>query len=189
MYTNPHNIIQTLMTLLDRNEQQINRVIRSYEGKKSLTVFEGLRMTLPLGAYPSLEIEPGNAANRWATTRAQRPRFNFTCTLTVSNAREKYGVEYITTVATVLSEILCSPENLQLLVLNETRWDPNMGLVDTVIMDSLVEDISYSASRDGTMRVAELSWFAEIHEPFPSSKWVVGAGSSPTIIRPVIITS
>ena len=187
MYTNPHNIIITMMSLLDRNEQQINRVVREYQGKRSLTVLEGLRQTLPVRAYPSLEIEPGNAANRWATTRAQRPRFNFTCTLTVSNAEEKYGVEYITTLATALTEIMCSPENLQLLVIGETRWDANMGLVDTYMLDSLVEDVSYSASRDGTMRVAEFSWFVEIHEPFPESKWKIGGDNMPSILRPIVI--
>lgn len=175
------------MALLDRNEQQLNRVVREYQGSRSLTVLEGMRQTLPVKAYPSFEIEPGSGANRWATTRAQRPRFTFTCTLTVSNAREKYGVEYVTTLATALTEIMCSPENLQLQVLNESRWDANMGLVDTFMLDSLVEDVSYSANRDGTMRVAEFSWFVEIHEPFPESKWAVGGDDMPSILRPIVI--
>jgi len=175
------------MDLLDRNETYINNVVRQYQGSRSLTVLEGMRQSLPARAYPSFEIEPGPAANRWATTRSQRPRYTFTCTLTVSNSKEKYGVEYVTTLATILGEIMTSPENLQLLVLNESRWDANMGLVDTYILDSLVEDISFNASRDGTMRVAEFSWFAEIHEPFPESKWQLGDSNSPTIVRPIEI--
>jgi hypothetical protein len=175
------------MTLLDANEQQLNRLVRAYQGKRSLTVLEGMRQTLPVKAYPSFEIEPGSAANRWATTRAQRPRFTFTCTVTVSNSREKFGVEYITAIATALAEIMCSPENLQLVIENESRWDPNMGLVDTRMLDSLVDDISYGASRDGTMRTAELSWFVEVHEPFPESKWLVGGSGTPTIVRPLVI--
>ena len=163
--------------------------MRVYEGKRSLTALEGMRQTLPARAYPSFEIEPGSGANRWATTRAQRPRFSFTCTLTVSNSREKLGVEYITTLATVLTEIMCSPNNLQMRVLNETKWDPNSGLQDTYILDSLVEDVSYSASRDGTMRVAEFSWFAEIHEPFPEAKWKVGSSTTPSVIRPIVVAT
>ena len=178
-------MIQTVISLLNRNEQQINRVVREFQGSRRLTVLEGMRQTLPIKAYPSFEIEPGTGANQWATTRAQRPRYTFTCTLTVSNSKEKYGVEYITTLATILGEIMTSPQNLQLLVQNETRWDSSMGLVDTYILDSLVEDISYGASRDGTMRVAEFSWFALIHEPFPESMWQIGDTNSPSIVRPI----
>jgi hypothetical protein len=173
------------MSLLDRNEQQINRVVREYQGSRGLTVLEGLRQSLPAKAYPSFEIEPGPVSNEWATTRSQRPRFTFSCTLTVSNAKEKYGVEYATTLATILSEIMTSPENLQLMVVNESRWDANMGLVNTYILDSLVDDITYNASRDGTMRVAEFSWFALIHEPFPESKWQIGDTNLPSIVRPI----
>jgi hypothetical protein len=187
VYTNPHNVILTLMELLDTNEQQINRTVRVYQGKRSLTVLEGLRQSLPARAYPSFEIEPGSGANRWATTRAQRPRFTFTCTLTVSNGREKYGVDYVATLATTLAEIMTSPDNLQMRILNETKWDPHGGLKDTYMLDSLVEDISYGAARDGTMRTAEFSWFVEVHEPFPDSKWLVGGGNTPSVLRPGVV--
>ena len=116
IYTNPHNIICTLEELLNRNSQQINKTVRVYQSKRSLTVIEGMRNTLPAGAYPALEIEPNDAANEWATTRAQRPRFTFTCTLTVLNENLKLSVEYISTITTVLTEIMTSPENLQLRV-------------------------------------------------------------------------
>jgi len=187
VYTNPHNLILTLISLLDRNEQQLNRVVRTYQGKRRLTVLEGMRQTLPATAYPSFEVEPGPAANRWATTRAQRPRFTFACTLTVSNSKEKYGVEYVTTLATVLPQVMTDPTNLQLRILNETKWNPDGGLRDTYMLDSLVEDVSYGASRDGTMRTAEFSWFVEVHEPFPESKWGIGDSSTPSILRPIVV--
>ena len=179
----------TLIALLERNCQQINKTIRVYQGKRALNLFEGMRQTLPAQAYPSFEIEPGGAPNQWATTRAQRPRYNFTCTLTVTNSNEKYGVEYIATIATVLGEIMTSPENLQLRILNESKWSPNAGLVDTYMLDSLVEDISYSASRDGTIRTAEFSWFVSVHEPYPEAKWRVGGATQPTMLRPLVIDS
>ena len=189
MYTNPHNIALTLIALLERNSQQINQAVRVYQGRRALNVFEGMRQTLPVQAYPSFEIEPGSAPNEWATTRAQRPRFSFTCTLTVTNANEKYGVEYVATIATVLSEIMTSPQNLQLRILNESKWDPNAGLVDTYMLDSLVDDISYSASRDGTIRTAEFSWFVLVHEPFPETKWRVGGADTPSVLRPLVIAA
>lgn len=187
MYTNPHNIILSVINLLETHEQQINRVVREFQGKRRLTVLEGMRQTLPALAYPSFEIEPGPAANQWATTRAQRPRFDFTCTLTVSNSKEKYGVEYVTTLATVLTEVMCSPENLQMLVINETKWEPNSGLVNTYILDSLVENVTYNASRDGTVRTAEFSWFALIHETFPETKWRIGLSNTPAVLRPLVL--
>lgn len=187
MYTNPANILKTLVCLLERNSEQINAVVRSYQNNRKLNVFQGMRKVLPVDAYPSFEVEPQNATNQWATTRAQRPRFHFTCTLTVRVDNEKYGVEYITTLATALAEVMTSPENLQLKVVGETKWDPEGGLCDTYILDSLVEDANYSAAKEGSIRKAEFSWFALIHEPYPSSKWRIGGSSTPTVLRPAVV--
>jgi len=187
MYTNPSNIIKTLVSLLERNSQQINRVIRAYQSKQSLAVFEGMRSTLPADVYPSFEVEPGPAANRWATTRAQRPRFTFVCTLTVLNENEKFSVEYIATVATAIASVMTSPENLQLPILNETKWNPGGGLTQTYMLDSLVDDVSYGATRAGTIRTAEFSWFVEVHEPYSDAKWRVGGFETPSILKPIVI--
>lgn len=187
MYTNPSNIIKTLVQMLNDNRDCIEYVIHDYEPERTLTIFEGMRKTLPRDAFPSFEIEPTSGSNNWATTRAQRPRYNFNCTLTVVNDNEKYGVEYISSIVTVLVQLITDPTNLQMQVLNESRWDPNGGLVDTYITDSLVEDVTYNASKDGTIRTAEFSWFALIHEPYPQSKWDNGDTSMPTIILPEII--
>lgn len=187
MYTNPHNIILTLINLLDRNALQINTAIQAYQAKRKLNVFEGMRKVLPTDAYPALEIEPQDAANQWATTRAQRPRYTFECTLTVRVDNEKYGVEYTATLATIISEIMTNPRNLQMRVLNETKWDPDGGLVDTYILDSLVDTASYSAAKEGAIRQAKFSWFALINETFPSSVWQMGASGTPTVIRPAVV--
>jgi hypothetical protein len=187
MYTNPSNITKTLVALLDKNSQFINNLIHNYETSRNLVVLQGMRPTLPIDMYPCFEIEPGNADNQWATTRAQRPTFNFTCTVTVKVSNISFGVEYICSLATIISEIMTSPNNLQMRVLNETHWDVNGGLVDTYILDSLVSSITYNATKDGTIRTAEFSWFATIHEPFPESLWLIGASDVPTIIRPLII--
>lgn len=173
--------------MLTENGDAIDMTIREYEPSRTLTIFEGMRKTLPRDAFPSFEIEPTSGSNSWATTRAQRPRYNFQCTLTVVNDNENYGVEYIATIVTILVELMTDPTNLQMMVFGETRWDPNGGLVNTYILDSLVEDVTYNASKDGTIRTAEFSWFALIHEPYPESKWQIGDDSMPTIIRPRII--
>lgn len=188
MYTNPSNIVKTLVQLLERNNLTINKIIREYQSRKALTVLQGMRATLPVDSYPSFEIEPNTSDNVWATTRAQRPTYNFTCTLTIKVDNPNLAVEYICTVATVLSEIMTSPENLQMKVVNETRWSPEGGLSDTIILDSLVSSATYDATKDGSVRTAEFQWFVTIHEPFPDIKWQIGGSTEPSVLRPVVIS-
>ena len=175
------------MNLFDTNREQIYQVIREYDPQSTLTVFEGMRKSLPADAFPSFEIEPNDGAPEWATTRSQRPRYNFTCTLTVINDNEDYGVEYISMIATRLADLMTDPQNLQMRVLNESKWDLNGGLLDTYILDSFVDSCSYSASKDGTIRTAEISWWVVIHEPYPNIKFNIGEPTVPTIIRPKLV--
>jgi len=84
----------------------------------------------------------------------------------------------------VLSELMTNPQNLQLRVVNETKWTPDGGLHDTYILDSLVEDITYSAVHEGTIRTAEFTWFTTIHEPFPDSAFNLGWTMAPVVLRP-----
>ena len=190
MYTNPSNIILSLTRLLSNNAQQINQVVRYYQGDRhKLLVLSGMRKVVPVDAYPVFEIEPESVPNSWATTRAQRPRYQFRCTLTTKVDKESMGVEYIGTLSTAIVEIMTSPENLQMPVVNETKWDPTGGLVQTYILDSLIDTANYSAAKEGSIRKAEFNWFALIHEPYPESKWRIGGSSTPTVIRPIIVSS
>lgn len=188
MYTNPSNIVKTLAYLLERNSDGINRIIRTYQSRSRLTVYEGTRLVLPADAYPCLEVEPAPVSNAWATTRSQRPRYSFTCTLTVKCDKEEMAVEYINTIAITIIEIMTAPENLQMSVLNETRWDAYAGLFPTVILDSLVEDYTPNAEKDGTIRKAEWSWFALIHEPYADARFRLGESTTPSVLRPVVVS-
>lgn len=189
MYTNPSNVIKTLAALLDQNAENLNNRVRVYQPTHNLCVFEGMRNTLPVDAYPSLEIEPTSGANEWMTTRAQRPRYEFQCTLTVINQEEKFGVEFIGSIATGIIEIMTSPENLQMRILHETKWDPNGGLSDSYMLDSLVDSVTYNAVHEGTVRTAEFNWWVSVHEPFPESKFSQGLSTTPTVIRPLVIAA
>ena len=187
MYTNPSNIIDTLIAMLERNSLQLNTMVQVYHPRRNLCVYKGLRATLPADAYPSLEIEPTNASNQWATTRAQRPRYSLSCTLTTQTTNVALHVEYICTLATQIVALMTSPENLQLPVLNETKWDWNGGLVPQVILDSLVESVTYNQANEGTIRIAEWDWFALMHEPYPDFKFRIGESDMPTILRPNLV--
>ena len=188
MYTNPHNIFLTISALLERNALQINRTIQQYLPSKSLSIFEGTRSLLPADAYPSLEIDPTTAANQWATTRAQRPRYSFNCTLTTLCDNQKFAVEYMTTIATTLVTIMTDPQNLQLPVVGETVWSPVGGVYQKYILDSLVEDVTYNSEKEGSIRRCDFSWFAMIHEPYPDLKFHISESSAPTILMPPVIT-
>lgn len=180
MYTNAFNIISTYLALLKLNENNINSVIKEYEDRQ-LNCFCGMRKTLPRDAFPALEIEANSAAVEWYTCRSQRPRYNFTCTLTVINDNEDFGVEYISKLATTIVEILTDPTNLQMKILHEKKWEPTYGMVDSIILDSLVEDVTYNANKDGSIRTAEFSLFVLVHEPYPEWKWQIGSIEDPTI--------
>jgi hypothetical protein len=54
MYISPINIIKGLHLILDANKEQIDRVIKYYRSTDELHIFDGLRKTLPLSAYPCL---------------------------------------------------------------------------------------------------------------------------------------
>ena len=187
MYTNQSNIIDTLICLFERNSASINNLVQVYEPNRVLYVFKGMRNTLPTDAYPALEIEPTSASNQWATTRSQRPRYQIQFTLTTITDNESLHVEYICTLTQLIVSILTSPENLQLPIIGQTKWDWNGGLVPQVILDSLVEDVTYNAMHEGTIRTAEFGWFALIHEPYPDFKFSLGSSDMPTILRPTVI--
>lgn len=161
----------------------IEQIIRIYEPEKTLNIFEGIRNTLPASAFPSLEIEATNCANQWATTRSQRPRFQFQFTLTVINSNDEMGSEYVCSLATVIGAILTDPTSLHLQIENEVKFDPNDGLVVSFIIDSFTDDITYNASKDGSIRVAEFSHWVQVHEPFADSKWLGGDPSQTVVER------
>ena len=190
MYTNPTNIMRAMTGLLELNMDTIECIIQKYEDQKTLHMFEGLRDTLPVSSFPSMEVEPTSTSNEWATLRSQRPKHSFNCTLTFKVSKIELGVEYVTTVTNTIVEILTSPENLQLKVPNEQKWEPNMGLVDTYIMDSFIDSVTWKSNKEGSIRVAEFEWTATIHEPFPDSKFnaaknVNGELEHPTLMRPI----
>ena len=150
-------------------------------------VLEGERKVVPIGAYPIFTIEPGTVAGSWATTRAQRPRYSFSCVLKVKVDNEKFGVEYITTLGATIAEIMTNPENLQLPIVGESKWDLVGGLCQTYMLNSTVEDANYGSLKEGTLRRAEFNWTVLVHEPYPESKWQLNSYSSPTVIRPQVV--
>jgi len=187
MYTNVSNIVDTVILVINTQRESIDKLLHTYVEDSCLNIIKGNRKVIPDSAMPSLEIEPVSATTEWATLRAQRPRYELSLKLSVRNSNEDYGVEYITSIANFISQILTNPLNLQLKIVNEVKWDLNEGLVETYILDSFSDNVSYSASKDGSIRTAEFNWWCVVHETYPDwwhSKYNTGETRFPTIIQP-----
>ena len=189
MYTNPSNIIDAYINLLKVNEQDIKDVCTYYNPKSpTVTVFKGFRKSVPDSNFPCLEVEPTTSTNRWATTRGQRPRFQFIWKLTTITQDVDLHLEYISTLATRLVQIMTTPEVLQMELPKETQWTHQGGVSKSFILDSLIEDVTYNANQEGTIRVAEFSMFAEVHETMAEAKYLVPFdGTTPLTYKPVIL--
>ncbi len=186
MYTNVSNLIKTVIALLDLNRESINKCIQIYDERRTLLVLEGMRKSLPADAFPVLEIEPLSGTTEWATTRAQRPRYQFECTLTVVNNNEELSVEYVATIANAIISIMSNPQNLQMMVNDEFMWDVNGGLQPTKILDSNVDNVIYNSNKEGTIRVITWYWYALIHETYPTFAFDCGQlnANVPTVVKP-----
>ncbi len=180
--------MKTFIELLESTRESIDDIIHFYEGpdKPGIQLYEGVRDTLPVSAFPSLEIESNSVSNGWETTRAQRPNYTLEYKLTLVTENQDLAYEYIATLTTKIAEVLTLPQNLQLQVVNEGRWSPDGFLVETLILDSLVESASYASNAEGNIRQADFSQYVRIHEPFPQLFWgATGNSNSPTVIRPI----
>lgn len=187
MRVDPGNIIDTYMDILENNIQYINSVCNFYEEGSKLHVFKGLRSTVPEDCFPCLEFDVNDGANQWATTRGQRPRFSFTLKLTTLTSNENLHLEYISKVTTAIVRVLTMPANLQPVIKNEVQWSSTGELVQVKVLDSLVDNVSYRANKEGTIRSSELSLFVTVHEVYQEGHWNATDPLNPDLIAPTIL--
>lgn len=162
MYVSPINIIKGLKQIIEVNIDQINELLRYYRSSDELHVFEGLRKTLPLSAYPSLEFEPASASTEWTTTSAQTGEYNIDCYLTVQNSNEDLSAEYISEVSRMIVKLFNYPTNMSFPIPNE--FLPNGEQL--YIIFGNVQNINYRSTRDGSLTVAQFTWSGRVVETF-----------------------
>ena len=189
MYTDAGHIVDTLIHILNAEQEFFREYVRVYdtaaaEKPKPLTIAKGFLQTRAHSSMPLLEVEPTSEANRWATTRAQRPRFSVELKLSVINSNPDYGVEYVTGWVRRVKVILCDPRRLQSRVVNrdgknQCKWDLNEGLLPLHFMDSLIENVSYNVLQHGTIRQASMDWYCEVHEGFPGRAFTIPHNPTP----------
>lgn len=182
MYTDAGHVADTLMLVLNNEQEFFRDFVRLYEADKAdrefpLVVKKGIFATRPRELMPLLEIEPDSESNEWGTTRAQRPKFNFTLQITVANSNPEMSVEYLTGWVRRIKVILNDPRRLQCWVIDgegkrQYKWTLQGDLVPLGFLDSLVTDVDYKTVQEGSLRQARLSWFCIIHEPFPAKAFV-----------------
>lgn len=168
MYISPINILKGLHNVLEANRGQIDRVIKYYRSSDSLHIFDGLRKTLPLSAYPSLQLQPTSASVQWSHTSAQTGEYTVQCYLTVKNSNEEYNVQYISEVARVILYVLNYPDNMSFPIPNEfypNKEDPEHPFPIYVNFGN-VQNVTYKNTVDGSITVAQFTWTGRVLEYF-----------------------
>lgn len=166
MIASPSNLIEGLILVVQKNAGRINSVIRKYDANGSLHLFKGIRKSLPLNAFPSLEMEPVSGAMDWVTTSAMTGEYAIDCVLTVkTGANSEGGVEYISDLARALMELFNFPGNMTWKIPGE--FLDKGRKVPLFCQYSEVRSVDYLASKDYAIRVARWQLSCKTVEGFP----------------------
>ena len=169
MYISPINIMKGLHAVLEANREQIDRVIKHYRSKDSLSIFDGLRKTLPESAYPSLELDPVSASVEWTHTEAQTGEYQIECYLTLKNSNEEYAAEYVSEVTRSILKVLNYPDNMCFQIPNEYYQtdEPDKPFKYPIFIQfGNVASVNYRNTIDGSLTVAMFTWSGRVLEYF-----------------------
>lgn len=175
MYISPINLIQGLIDILEVNKESIQECLIHYlgdaQGKPVLNLFKGMRKTLPLSAFPCIQFEPSSSSNEWSHTSAQTSEYTIECTLTVTCPDDQLGAEYISELTRRIVQIYTYPSNICFIIPNEYQ-DNNKTPV--YVQFGTINNVTYNAIKDGTIRIAKWDWSGRILQGFPVSSLTVG---------------
>lgn len=169
MYISPQNIIRGLRQVIEANRENIDRVIKYYRDTDSLHVFDGLRKTLPLSAYPALEFDPASASTEWTHVQAQTGEYSIDCYLTVKNCAEEMATEYVSEVTRAVLKVFNYPDNMCFRIPNEyyqTDDPENPKKYPIWIQFGNIQSVTYRSSRDGAVHMAQFTWSGRVLEYF-----------------------
>ena len=170
MRTSPSNIIEGLVRIVVANRSRIDEIVSKYRSSDSLHLFKGLRKTLPMTSFPSLEMDISDGSMSWVTTSAQSGRYSIDCVLTVNcGTCIDLGVEYISELTRMIVGVFNDPVNM--------TWEiPGEGDDDnkTLCQYSSVGSVSYGYSRDFSLRVARWTIECMTVEAFPHPGSLIG---------------
>lgn len=162
MYISPINLIHGLMQIIETNREQIDALLNYYREGDTLHVYEGLRKTLPISGYPSLEFEPAAGSTEWAHTSAQTGEYNIDCYLTLRNDNEQLAAEYTSEVSRMIVKLFNWPDNMAFPIPNE--YLPNGRQL--YVQFGNVQNVTYRSTRDHSLTVTQFTWTGRVIEPF-----------------------
>lgn len=173
MITDPSNIIKGLQLIVKANIANVNKVIRQYNKNGELHMFSGIRPTLALDQFPSLEFEVTNGTMDWLTTSAQWSEYSIDCVLTIDcGSCIDSGMEYITALTKALMTIYNWPVNMTWPIPNETQsGDSSLPLYCEY---SSVNHVDYMATKGYAIRVARWNIPCRVVERFPENSVDMG---------------
>ena len=106
--------------MIKENQEEINSLIRVYNRKDSLHLFKGLRKTLPVTSFPSLEMEATSGGMEWVTTSKMNGEYSIDCILTVNcGNHNEIGLEYICELTRKIVQVFNYPQNMTWIIPNE----------------------------------------------------------------------
>lgn len=182
MTLNPYLIAMQGIANLEANKVILDNVIRVFE-TKSLSLYNGIRPTLPVSAFPSFEIELQNVDTEWATCRGQRHTCSFRCLVTVCAPKIGVREEYLAAVTNAVLAIFKNPKYLQFPIGPEHSIN---GEYQLYAFDSFVNSASYSSVKEGTYGVAEFTWTVKVHERIPDILFRCVSDQAPNIEKPIV---
>ena len=174
MHTDPCNIIKGLQNIIKANITGLNAIIRKFDKEGELHMFTGMRKTLPLDQFPSIEYEVSSGSMDWLTTSAQWCEYTVECTLTVNcGSCIEQGLNYITALSKAVTSIYNWPVNMTWRIPNEKQYEEDdsdssdpPGLLCEY---SAINSIEYLATKDFAIRVSRWSIPCRVVEPFPEN--------------------
>ncbi|MCK9154625.1 MAG: hypothetical protein M0P12_00775 [Paludibacteraceae bacterium] len=181
MEIDPNIVIDRYILVMKANSVLLNSVISEFESRE-LSVLKGIRVTLPVSSFPSLEIESVNSESSWYATRVQRHMQNFRCVLTVLAPSVEDRESYQNRLTSAVTSIFKNPQNLQFpipCVEGQYRYS-------AFVYDSFISSVQYSSTRDGFYGVSEWLWTVNIHEAIPDILFSCVPSQIPNILKPII---
>lgn len=160
-FISPINIIKGMIQIIEVNLEPINELIKHYRPSDALHVFEGLRSSLPLSSYPSLELEPDSGSSTWVTTTAQDCEYNIRCILTLNCQNDELGAEYVSEVTRKIIQIFNYPSNMTFIIPNEYQ-----GLNGEPVWAQFgyIDSVSYGATKSGSIRQSDWVYSCKVIE-------------------------
>ena len=166
MIVSPSNIIDGIILMMKANTLGINKVIRQFDPKSSLHIFKGVRNTLPLESFPSLEFDATTGGMDWVTTSAMTGEYTIDCVLTIQcGTSPEKGLDYISELTRKILSVINYPPNMSWRIPNEFLDKEKTKPILCQYSD--VRSVDYLSAKNYAVRISRWQMQCKTVEPFP----------------------